>query len=341
MIARIRQALLALLMFLYGARRRRRAARESRRAASANGRGGRIVPAGAPDRRAENVVIALLLIAALFAAGFIFLYAWYSPARSPNQLLGVAIAGSLGFVALALAVFARRLIVTEELEEDYPRESPAEQREIAQLVRDSGSRLTRRRLLLGAAGTTGGALGAAALTPALSLGPLWDTSPLFASPWRSGRRLVDAHDRPMLASEVEPETLYTAFPEGANPEELASPLAVIRLQPSELRLPAGRAGWAPQGILAYSKICTHAGCAVGLYRKPRFPAVEPGPALVCPCHYSTFDPATGATVIFGPAGRPLPQLPLTIDGEGHLRAAGRYSGPVGPGWWGVRSGEVK
>ncbi|MGH2833495.1 MAG: ubiquinol-cytochrome c reductase iron-sulfur subunit, partial [Solirubrobacteraceae bacterium] len=90
------------------------------------------------------------------------------------------------------------------------------------------------------------------------------------------------------------------------------------------------------GILAYSRICTHAGCAIELYRKPRFPVVEPKPALVCPCHYSTFDPATGASVIFGPAGRPLPQLPLMIDSDGHLAAAGDFSGRVGPAWWGVR-----
>jgi ubiquinol-cytochrome c reductase iron-sulfur subunit len=110
----------------------------------------------------------------------------------------------------------------------------------------------------------------------------------------------------------------------------------VRLEPRELRLPAGRESWAPEGILAFSKICTHAGCAISLYREPKFPPVEPRRALVCPCHYSTFDPATGAEVIFGPAGRPLPQLPLMIDGRRRLRAAGNFSGPVGPAWSGVR-----
>ena len=65
--------------------------------------------------------------------------------------------------------------------------------------------------------------------------------------------------------------------------------------------------------------------------------VEPKDALVCPCHYSTFDPFTGGTVIYGPAGRPLPQLPLEIDGDGNLRAAGNFSARVGPSWWNVRS----
>jgi ubiquinol-cytochrome c reductase iron-sulfur subunit len=111
---------------------------------------------------------------------------------------------------------------------------------------------------------------------------------------------------------------------------------VVRLDPRALKLPRGRSGWAPEGIVAYSKICTHAGCAIALYRKPTFAPVQPRPALVCPCHYSTFDPATGGTVLFGPAGRDLPQLPLMIDGSGGLRAAGNFSGPVGPSWWGVR-----
>jgi ubiquinol-cytochrome c reductase iron-sulfur subunit len=237
---------------------------------------------------------------------------------------------------VALAVVAKRLIVTEELEEDYPEDHPQEQQEIARLVRDSGSRFTRRKLLVGAAATAGGALGLAGLTPVLSLGPLWDTTPLAASPWYRGRRLVDEGGHPMLASDIEQETFYSAFPERANPELIASPLVVIRMEPAALKLPAGRKSWAPSGILAYSRICTHAGCAIELFTKPRFAPVEPKPALVCPCHYSTFDPAKGAKVIFGPAGRPLPQLPLMIDPDGHLAAAADFSGRVGPAWWGVR-----
>lgn len=114
---------------------------------------------------------------------------------------------------------------------------------------------------------------------------------------------------------------------------------VVRLAPDAVRLPPERAGWAPEGILAYSKICTHAGCAIALYRTPTFGPTQPGPALVCPCHYSTFDPATGGEVLFGPAGRNLPQLPLTVDPAGELRAGANFSGPVGPSWWGVRMGE--
>lgn len=301
----------------------------------------RIVPAGSPEPRAEIVVVVLLGISALFAVGFLVVYGVYGAADIPNELLGVCMGGALASIALALAVVAKRLVVTEEIEEPYPEENPTEQQEVVEIVKDSASRITRRRLLAGAAATAGGALGVSALTPALSLGPLWDTRPLYQTPWRRGRRLVDKDGRPYLAQEIEEGSFYTAFPEGANEtEELGASLVVVRLAPSQLQLPPERARWAPEGILAYSKICTHAGCAVALYRKPTFPVVEPRPALVCPCHYSTFDPARAGAVVYGPAGRPLPQLPLAIDSSGYVRAAGNFSGPVGPSWWGVRSGRA-
>jgi ubiquinol-cytochrome c reductase iron-sulfur subunit len=126
-------------------------------------------------------------------------------------------------------------------------------------------------------------------------------------------------------------------PQGADPKAIGSPLILVRIDPADLQLPAGREDWAPEGIVAYSKICTHAGCSIALYRNPLFEPTEPGRALVCPCHYSTFDPATGGAVLFGPAGRPLPQLPLTIGADRRLLAGGDFSGPPGPSWWGVRN----
>jgi ubiquinol-cytochrome c reductase iron-sulfur subunit len=94
----------------------------------------------------------------------------------------------------------------------------------------------------------------------------------------------------------------------------------------------GRSDWAPEGCLAYSKICTHAGCPVGLYR------AEAG-ELLCPCHQSTFDVYTGAVPVFGPAARPLPQLPLDVNEEGYLVAQGDFSAPVGPSFWNLESDE--
>jgi quinol---cytochrome c reductase iron-sulfur subunit len=298
----------------------------------------RIVPEGEPDRRGELAVILLLLGAAACAVMFVVIYAaqW----AGETQLLGLALGGSLALLAAALIVAARTLIVTEHLEEDYP--DPAGDREeqelVVQVVEESGSRITRKRFLAGAAGAAGLSLGAALVVPVAGLGPVLDTESLFDSPWRRGRLLVDNAGRPYRADDIEQGTFYTAFPEGADPEQLGSPIIVVRLAPSDLELPAGRGDWAPEGILAYSKICTHAGCAVALYRKPLFPPVQPEPAFVCPCHYSTFNPATGGTVIYGPAGRPLPQLPLEIARNRALRAAGNFSGPVGPSFWGVRSG---
>jgi ubiquinol-cytochrome c reductase iron-sulfur subunit len=296
-----------------------------------------VVEPGAPSPRAELVVIALLLLAALSAAAFVVFYG----VGFSTQALGLTLAGSLAFIAAALIVASRTLVVTEEVADDYPEPHPEVQQEVAEIVRQSGTRITRKRLLGAAAGTAAGTLGVALVAPVVSFGPLFDTDPLRVTPWRRGRRLVDDQGVPMRADDITTETFYTAYPEGASRDEIGSPLVVVRLDPADLRLPPGRRGWAPEGILAFSKVCTHAGCAIALYRKPLFPEAEPKPALVCPCHYSTFDPATGAQVIFGPAGRPLPQLPLFVDSRRNLRAGGNYSGNVGPAWSGVRSDPPK
>jgi ubiquinol-cytochrome c reductase iron-sulfur subunit len=296
----------------------------------------RIVPAGTPDRRAENVVLLLFACATLCAAASLFVYAW-DAIPNQTQFLGLALGLAFAFVSAACIVIGRRLVVTEELEEDYGTTHPEEEEALDQLVAEGGDRFTRKRLLIVAGAGAGTAIGAALLAPVASLGPVFDVSSLYRTPWRRGVRLVDEAGRVFLADDVEEETFYTAYPEHADREQMGAPLVVVRFKPAELQLPEGRAMWAPDGIVAYSKICTHAGCAITLYRKPTFAPVEPKPALICPCHYSTFDATKGGEVLFGPAGRPLPQLPLAIDGSGELRAAGNFSGAVGPSWWGVRN----
>ncbi|HKN92979.1 MAG TPA: Rieske 2Fe-2S domain-containing protein [Thermoleophilaceae bacterium] len=305
-------------------------------ALTGKGRRKRIVEEGSESPGAELALVGLLLLSAIFAIGFVVVLATGSwPNRT--QYEGIALGGSLLLMGFALVLVSKRLIVTEELEEDYPEpEHPEEQNEVTQIVRESGSRFTRKRLVQGAFGAAAGALGVAAIAPAISFGPALDPFELNWTPWRRGKRLVTEDGAPVKASDIEMETFYTAYPEHSARDNIAAPVVIVRLRPSDLRLPRGRRNWAPQGILAYSKICTHAGCAIALYRKPTFPPVQPDPALVCPCHYSTFDPAAGGKVLFGPAGRNLPQLPLLIDSAGHLRAAGNFSGPVGPSWWGVR-----
>jgi ubiquinol-cytochrome c reductase iron-sulfur subunit len=297
----------------------------------------RIVPAAPPARRAEWLVLGLFLAAAVCGAAFPVIYA-VNAIPKQTQFLGLSLGLCFAFIAAACVVISKRLVVSEELEEEYPPPShPEEQELVEQLVEESGDRFTRKRLLVLGGAAAGTALGVALVTPAASLGPVLDVAPFFKTPWRRGVRLVDELGRRFRARDIAEGTFYTAFPEHADREQLGAPVVVVRLPPAQLQLPADRRGWAPDGIVAYSKICTHAGCAVALYRKPTFPVVEPRPALVCPCHYSTFDPARAGKVLFGPAGRPLPQLPLLVDAAGDLRAAGNFSGAVGPSWWGVRN----
>ncbi len=300
----------------------------------------RIVPEQESDARAEWAV-ALLLFGAT-AAAVMFLLIYILDLGHSTQLLGLSLGVAFALIAAALVIASRRLVPIESNAEEYSEpvkrgEHREGEEQVLQIVSESGNRVTRRKLIGGAGAAAGAALGAALIAPAASLGPALDTASLYETPWRRGRRLVDDRERPYLASDIEAGSFYTAYPEGGDPDEIGSPLIVVRLDPASLHLPAGREDWAPEGILAYSKVCTHAGCAVALYRKPLFPEAEQRPAFVCPCHYSTFDPAAGGDVIFGPAGRNLPQLPLQIDPQGGLRAAGDFSGPVGPSFWGVRT----
>ncbi len=290
---------------------------------------------------AEILALALFALSAACAAAFVAVYAVDSlPAQT--QLLGLSLGLALLFLAAGLILTGRRLVPDLEHAEEYPPpDHPQEQAELEEVIAAGGVRLTRRRLFRLALGGAGGALGVALLTPLVSFGPLLDTARFRATTWRSGRRLVGEDGRPLRAPDVEESTFVTAFPEGADPKDLSSPVIVVRLPREALRLPRQLRGYDAGGIVAYSKICTHAGCAVAMYRAPLFQPTSPRPALVCPCHYSTFDPATGGTVLFGPAGRPLPMLPVRVDGRGYLRAKGTFSGQVGPAWWGTRNRKPK
>jgi ubiquinol-cytochrome c reductase iron-sulfur subunit len=297
----------------------------------------RIVPDGTPRPGWELVAIGLFMLGGLAALAFPFLYAFAKHLPHETQLFGLSIGLAFLFLGAGLVVTAKHLIVTEEIEDDYPEEEhPHEQEVLVQVLEESGSRLTSRRLFLVSLGGGVLALGAALATPLASLGPVFRIAPFFGTPWRRGRRLVDEEGRPWKAADIEEDDFYTAFPEGADKEEIASSVVLVRLPKSRLELPEELTGYDAEGIVAYSKICTHAGCAISLYRTPLFQPAEPRPALVCPCHYSTFDPADGGTVLFGPAGRKLPMLPLRIDGQGYLRAQGTFDEAVGPSWWGVR-----
>jgi quinol---cytochrome c reductase iron-sulfur subunit len=288
----------------------------------------RTVPA---NRRAEGLVAWLLLAAAGFAFAFTVIYI---VASADTQLLGIALGGALCLLAAA-AIIPGKFVVPQEtsVEERDALLDEEQTEEVVEMIEEGGQGISRRALLAGAGGVAGAALVTAAATPLASLGPT--LNPLHHTPWARGMRLVDDQGRPYRAEDIQLGTFYTALPEHGDPESFGSGVLVVRLPDSYIHLPEARHDWAPEGILAYSKICPHAGCAISLYRYPTYAPTSQVPAFTCPCHYSTFLPGEGGRLVFGPAGRALPQLPLMVDSSGYLRAASGFHEDIGPSWWGV------
>lgn len=292
----------------------------------------RDVPA---NPRAETAVALLLLGAAVFALGFTAVY--ILDGLNP-QLLGVAIGGALLQLSAA-AIIAGKAVVPQETDVE-PRDALLKEPEVEtvlEIIESGGDGITRRKLLAGAAGVAGAGLVTAAVAPLASLGP--PLTGTHETPWHRGVRLVDDKGNPYSAEEIQIGSFYTALPEHGDPELLGAGLLVVKLAAVYMHLPPARRGWAPQNIAAYSKICPHAGCAISLYRYPTYAKTSVTPALTCPCHYSTFSPGDGGRLIFGPAGRSLPQLALKVDSQGYLRAAGRFHEDIGPAWWNVHRAE--
>jgi ubiquinol-cytochrome c reductase iron-sulfur subunit len=241
------------------------------------------------------------------------------------QLEGVLLAILLGGIGFAFIFWGKYLFRPEIVTE--PRgEHPSSAGAVVaaeEAMEDQGSISRRRflvRLMLGAFG----ALGLAAIIPIRSLGPSPGDS-LFRTAWRKGSLVVDETGTALRVDTLPVGGVVTVFPDGhvgANDAQAV----VVRVIDASLQLPEGRDSWAPRGNVCYSKLCTHAGCPVGLY-------LAESQQLQCPCHYSAFDVLRGAIPVFGPATTPLPQLPLYIDANGHLRAGGDFSEPVGPGFW--------
>jgi ubiquinol-cytochrome c reductase iron-sulfur subunit len=179
-------------------------------------------------------------------------------------------------------------------------------------------------MLLRALGLAAGGLGVAALFPIRSLGPKPGNT-LSHTEWRNGLRLVTEDGRPVRVDQVPLNGLVTVFPEGF-PGSAAGQAVLIRVEPGLISPRPGRATWSPDGFIAYSKVCSHAGCPVGLFT----PQTN---QLLCPCHQSTFDVLNGARPLFGPAAVSLPQLPLSINLNGELLATGDFSAPIGPAFW--------
>ncbi|MBA3728838.1 MAG: Rieske 2Fe-2S domain-containing protein [Actinobacteria bacterium] len=287
--------------------------------------GGRLDPV--VERRASRRIGVLLLASIAAALGLLVVYARGGQPQLEGALLGVA----LGGIGMALILWGKHLFPAEEVTGDRePHPSERGERDAAERSFAEGGRPVARRaflarLLIGAAG----ALGLAAIFPIRSLGPSPGTS-LLRTSWRRGFRLVTEEGVPIRAIELQPGSAVTVFPEGhlGEPDSVA---VVVKVEPGLLHLPPDRADWAPEGNVCYSKLCTHAGCPVGLYSAETH-------QLQCPCHQSAFDVTAAAEPVFGPAARPLPQLPITVDENGYLTAAGDFSDPVGPGFWNREAG---
>ena len=200
------------------------------------------------------------------------------------------------------------------------------------------SQVTRRPLLRRTMLLATAPLALAPLVLLRDLGPLPQTD-LRHTVWRKGLRAVTLGGlRPLRPADIStPGSMITVIPEGYQDDDDALAKAgviLIKFAPGELHIPTNYDGgtlvstmnWTVDNIVAYSKICTHVGCPVALYEQTTH-------HILCPCHQSTFDAANGANVIFGPAPRALPQLPLMLDSEGYIAAASDFTQPVGPSFW--------
>jgi quinol---cytochrome c reductase iron-sulfur subunit len=290
-------------------------------------------------KRNERIIASLFLLAGLASVGFIAAYIGLEVGNSLDGVLrsNLALGGSMAIAFLAMGagavLWVRTLMPDVQMQEERkPLASPeAAREEFAETFREGTEAsqfvkrpLLRRTLLLASA-----PLALAPLVLLRDLGPLPGTS-LRHTVWRKGTRMViDQTGQPIRPADFDtPGGLITVIPEGYqdNDDVLAKATVIlIRLEPGQLKQPTVM-NWTVDNIVAYSKICTHVGCPVALYEHTT-------QHILCPCHQSTFDATRGATVLFGPASRPLPQLPMGVDSEGYLIATSDFHEPVGPSFW--------
>jgi ubiquinol-cytochrome c reductase iron-sulfur subunit len=290
--------------------------------AERRGRDGESAAARTERRYASTLVNVSFLLSTAASVGLVVVYLFGGQPQAEGALLFVA----LGGIAVGLVLWAHRFMPQGPyVQERAPLESSAAERRAFAEDFERGARVLERRTFMGRLlGLALLGLGAVAVFPIRSLGPSPGRS-LFRTAWRRGSRVVRSDGTPVTAADLEVGSVLTVFPEG-HTASADSQTILIRVDPRGFRPPPGRESWSPDGYLAYSKICTHAGCPVGLYEQRT-------QRLFCPCHQSVFDAADGARPIGGPATRALPQLPLMVDGSGFLRARGDFPEPVGPGFW--------
>ncbi len=289
--------------------------------------------------RAEALAAAAMVIGFLGFIGFGITY-WISDQTQweAATLGGGMLALGVGAIAWGKYLMPQGPFVEER--HDF-HSTEAERDAMTAAIVERGGMVVQRRKVLGglfALGST--AMGVVIAFPLIrSLGPKPATSrqatntdtSLFATNWKENSQLVTADGRIVKVADLDVGGVLTVFPkghEGSSPDQTI----LIRLAqigpddpPFQLESP-GRTDWGVQGYVAYSKMCTHLGCPVGLYQKLT-------QQLVCPCHQSIFNVASGCIPEFGPAPRPLPQLPLKVDAFGNLRSQSGYQQAIGPGFW--------
>jgi len=273
------------------------------------------------ERRAERRAASGFVLSAMASVALAVVYWRGGQPQVEGALLAVAF-GGLGF---GFVVWANKLLPQGPFEEQrHELVAGTEEWQAVEADIERGGALGRRALLLRALTAAVGALGVALLFPIRSLGPRPGRA-LLRTSWRPGLPLVTEDGRRVRAADVPLDGLVTVFPEG-HAGSADSQAVLMRVAPGLLVPVKGRETWSPDGLVAYSKVCTHAGCPVGLYQPDSH-------QLLCPCHQSSFDVLDGAKPVFGPAAWPLPQLPLRIGADGIVRARGDFSEPIGPGYW--------
>ena len=301
------------------------------------------------DKSVKHEKAAARQVAFLFLAsvvGSVFsIYAYFAfplsedlgTVRNNTLFMGLGITLGLFGIGIGAVHWAKTLMPDAEIAEERHQTRGSEEVraravEIIKLA-DSESGFSRRKLIRRSL------YGALALFPIPAIFFFGDLGPnpkdtLRHTMWKAGTRLAkDPSGLPIKASDVTLGSVFHVIPEGLSElehhkleEKAKAAVLLVRLDPSEIKESAERKSWSYDGIVAYSKICTHVGCPVALYEQHTH-------HLLCPCHQSTFDVTDECKVVFGPASRPLPQLPITVDKDGYLIAQSDFTEPVGPSFW--------
>jgi ubiquinol-cytochrome c reductase iron-sulfur subunit len=292
----------------------------------------------AQAKRAERVVAACFTIAMLAGLGFIASYViFHTGSLTAVQHSNLALGGTLSLVFLGLGIGAtiwvRRIMPDAEITEQRKplRSSPEDRAAFAETFDEGAdaSQFVKRPILRRTLIAATLPVAAAPILLLRDLGPLPETA-LDHTVWRPGMRLlVYGPNTPITPADFSsPGSMITVVPDGFQDDFNALAKAaciIIKFAPDQIQPPTVM-NWTVDNIVCYSKICTHVGCPAALYEQTTH-------HILCPCHQSTFDAARGAQVIFGPATRPLPQLPMTVDAQGYLAARHDFTEPVGPSFW--------